>query len=486
MKSTLIGFERKLQICIIVALVMLLYTWEVQATLPVTKIASGSWADQSYFLTADGRLWGMGTGEVIRFSDIGLDLSVDDSPLNRPEQILVTNVTEMAGGIRFNYMLIADGTVWGLGFAPGQIENTNFEGALVFPIAINQVTAVAAGALHGLFLRADGSLWGVGNDEVGQLGDGATYVGAQSGPKAPEQIIPGNVKAIAAGAWHSLFLKTDGSLWGMGREDYGQLGDGVAQDGLGYTVFTNQPERIVSGDVVAIAGGGQHTLFLKSDGSLWGMGWNWYGQLGTGNFVSTNRPVLIVASNVVAIAAGGYHSLYLMSDGSLWGMGGNQQGQLGDGAYALYPIETNGACIPELIVASNVLAIAAGQYHSLFLKSDGSLWAMGQNTQGQLGDGFTDDGGDPGTDEPEQVYPVPPPHLVQTVLGGTDLQFTANCGFGGTFNLLSSTNAALPRSQWTPVWSEAVYFRYQSSWSVTLSNVIPTAGPQQFFQLQAE
>ena len=61
----------------------------------------------------------------------------------------------------------------------------------------------------------------------------------------------------------------------------------------------------MSDDVVAIAAGGEHSLFLKSDGSLWGMGWNFYGQLGIGNFISTNVPVLVLASNVVSIAAAG-------------------------------------------------------------------------------------------------------------------------------------------------------------------------------------
>lgn len=68
-----------------------------------------------------------------------------------------------------------------------------------------------------------------------------------------------------------------------------------------------------------------------------------------------------------------------------------------------------------MIVASKVVAIADGQYHSLFLKSDGSLWAMGQNSEGQLGDGFYGYGSSPGTDEPEQVYPVPAPQLTYSV-----------------------------------------------------------------------
>jgi alpha-tubulin suppressor-like RCC1 family protein len=461
------------------------FTGGVPGAVPVTKIASGCEADQSYFLTADGRLWE--TGEA-NFSQIGLELPFGSIPFNRPQQILVTNVTSMVGGSEFNYMLTTDGTVWGGGSAPGEIEITNFSDVgPVIPVEISEVVAIAAGALHGLFLRADGSLWGVGDDASGQLGDGFTHFAEPIGPRLPEQIVAGGVKAIAAGAWHSLFLKTDGSLWGMGVDTYGQLGDGhfFYQFSLS-EIYTNLPVLIVPGDVVAIAAGAQHSLFLKSDGSLWGMGYNWNGQLGIGNFTSTNRPVLIVESNVVAVAAGGYHSLFLMSDGSLWGMGMNSQGQLGDGSYSVWPPTANGVDVPEMIVASNVVAIAAGQYHSLFLESDGSLWAMGQNTKNQLGDGFSDNGSFIGTDEPEQVYPVPAPQLVQTISGGTDLQFTANCGFGGTFYLLSSTNASLSSDQWTPVWTNGVSDRNHSTISVTLSNAITTGGPQQFFRLRAE
>lgn len=469
---------------------MLFIAAKLQGAVPVTKIASGCEANQSYVVTADGLLWGMG---VSYFSQNGLELPIGYYNFNRPEQILLTNVTAVAGGGAFNseltgfvYMLTTDGTVWGSG-APGSVEITNGYTNPLIPVAIDEVEAVAAGGLHGLFLRADGSLWGVGNDESGQLGDGRTYSATPSGPYIPEQIIASDVKAIAAGGWHSLFLKTDGSLWGMGSDVYGQLGDGRVyyEDGPGL-ISTNLPVLIVPDNVVAISAGAYHSLFLKSDGSLWGMGYNFYGQLGLGNFWGTNRPALIVASNVVAVAAGGYHSLFLMSDGSLWGMGMNTQGQLGDGSYTNWPPPANGVDVPEMIVASNVVAIAAGQYHSLFLKSDGSLWAMGQNTQGQLGDGFWDSGSFPGSDEPEQVYPLPEPQLVQTISGGTDLQFAANCGFGGTFYLLSSTNLALPSSQWTPVWTNDIMFRYENQFSATLSNVIPTGGPQQFFRLQAE
>ena len=85
------------------------------------------------------------------------------------------------------------------------------------------------------------------------------------------------------------------------------------------------------------------------------------------------------AQPVTKIAGGEYHSLFLKSDGSLWVMGWNQYGQLGDGTANLASFS------PEQIIASNVTAIAAGYQHSLFLKNDGSLWAMGYNSAGQLG-----------------------------------------------------------------------------------------------------
>jgi len=81
----------------------------------------------------------------------------------------------------------------------------------------------------------------------------------------------------------------------------------------------------------------------------------------------------------VAVGAGAHHSLFINSDGNLWAMGQNSMGQLGDGSYN----QTN---LPEQIVAGGVTAAAAGAYHSLFLKNDGSLWVMGGNDFGQLGD----------------------------------------------------------------------------------------------------
>jgi len=259
------------------------------------------------------------------------------------------------------------------------------EGLLLATVGEAQsVTKVAGGFFHSAFLKADGSLWAMGFNSYGQLGDGTFATNTPAGTNRPEQIVTGNVVNLTTGQDHTLFIKNDGSLWAMGWNIYGQLGDGTTNN-------VNRPEQIVTNSTMAIAAGQYHTVFVKTDGSLWAMGWNYYGQLGDGTTNLSKVPKQIIASNVTAVAAGQNHSLFLKTDGSLWAMGWNQYGQLGDGT-------TNNSKLPELIVSNSVVAVAAGYYHSLFMKNDGSLWVMGGNQNGQLGDGTTNN-----INHPEQI-----------------------------------------------------------------------------------
>jgi uncharacterized delta-60 repeat protein len=160
--------------------------------------------------------------------------------------------------------------------------------------------------------------------------------------------------------------------------------------------------------VVAVAAGGYHSLFVKTDGTLWAMGYNGDGQLGNG-YTSDHFTPVVVASNVVAVTAGYLHSLFVKSDGSLWAMGDNDHGQLGIGSI-------NNQSTPVL-VSSNVGAVEAVYYHSLFVKSDGSLWAMGDNEYGQLGIGTTNN----------SLLPVQVPGLIVASLGAMDSAYHSLC-----------------------------------------------------------
>lgn len=453
---------------------IVLELWRIlaaQAADTVTNIAQGCWAYHSMFVESDGSLWVMGVNDYGQLGD-GTVLNFP-SGVHQPEKIVASNVTAVAAGGDHSLFLKSDGSLWAMGEdSAGQLGDGTFNGTSQPEKVIDsEVTAIAAGGNHSMFIKSNGSLWVMGENYAGQLGDG-TF----NNTNRPEEIIASGVTAIAAGGQHSLFLKSDGSLWAMGYDQYGQLGDGITAPGY---FETNQPQEIVASGVIAIAAGVNHSLFLKSDGSLWAMGRNEYGELGDGAYSTSfpygvNQPEKIVSNGVTAIAAGGDHSLFIKSDGSLWAMGMNGWGQLGDGTF----ITTNQ---PEKIIANDVVAIAAASIHSLFLKSDGSLWAMGDNEFGQLGDGFVPDFA---TTAVEQILPAPQPALVESVSANTNLQFTASCGFGGSFQLLSSPSLDLPLNQWTSIWTNAVTQRGTNNFIAAVTNAV-NSGRQQFYILRS-
>ncbi len=238
--------------------------------------------------------------------------------------------------------------------------------------AAPNISKVAAGMHSTFFIRADGTLWAVGYNNYGQLGDGTT-----TNRTGPIQIATG-VTEVATSGEQTLFVKTDGSLWAMGNNSHGQLGDGTTTNRL-------TPVQVATG-VSKVACGNGHSLFLKTGGTLWAMGYNLDGRLG--DTTTTNRPTPVqVATGVAQVSAGAGHSLYVKTDATLWGMGLNNYGQLGDGS------TTNRATAVQ--IATGVRQASACGYadnyygHSVFVKTDDTLWAMGRNTHGQLGDGTT-------------------------------------------------------------------------------------------------
>ena len=435
----------------------------IQAATTVTNVSAGSNSGCSQFIKSDGSLWVMGYNGYGQLGDGTFNNA------NKPEQIVSNRVVAIASGEYHNLFLKSDGSLWVVGGNDyGELGDGTFNlSSVPEEIVSSNVVAISAGGEHSLFLKSDGSLWAMGWNSHGQLGDGTA-----NNTNWPEQIVSSGVTAISAGFNYSLFLKSDGSLWGMGF-NYGALGYGTGNN-------CYQPVLIITTGVVAIAAGFVHSLLLKSDGSLWVTGNNADGQLGTGTTGgSVTTWQQIVTNGVVAIAAGSYHSLFLKSDGGLWAMGHNFFGELGDG-HGAFGVKTN---VPEEIVSSNVVAIAAGLQFSMFLKSDGSLWAMGTDIFGQLGDGFINN---TVSIIPEQIVPSPQPSLTEIVSARTNLQINATCQFGGKFYLLESTNLAQPLSLWTPIATNSITALGSNNFVATPINVVKGNGGQRFYILMSQ
>ncbi len=294
---------------------------------------------------------------------------------------------QVAAGGDHNVALKSDGTVWTWGY--------NFDGELgngagptanattpVQASGLSGITAVAAGYFHTVALKSDGTVWTWGNNQYGQLGIGNT-----TNATTPVQV-PGlsGMTAVAAGYGHTLALRNDGTVWAWGYDNDKQLGNPLTPG----AIWSTTPVQVTGlTGVVAIGAGYYHSIALKSDGTVWAWGDNNHGEIGNG---TTAQAVLATQvlnlSGVTAIAANNsYHNLALKGDGTVWAWGANDQGQLGYGAGGA---NTYSATPAQVGVLSGVTAIGTGMNHSLAVKNDGTVWAWGENHHGQLGLGTAD------------------------------------------------------------------------------------------------
>jgi alpha-tubulin suppressor-like RCC1 family protein len=352
---------------------LLLLTLAAAPSAGAAGVAAGY--KHSLALSADGtvRSWG---------DDSAGALGIGRSLTNGTPIVVagLSGVTQVVAAGEYTAALKGDGTVW----TWGRNENGQLgDGSLtarsipVRVVGLANVVQIAAGRFHMIARRSDGSVWTWGANNYGELGGD----GYQRSTPAPVAGIPAAVE-IAAGTYHSLARTADGRVWAWGANDTGQLGDGTqAEPYRGRT----QP-GVVPGlqDVVQLAAGASHSLALRSDGSVWAWGNNASGQVGDGGPPTVRlTPVRVAAvAGVVEISAGPLFTTVRSNDGRImaWGDGGN--GQLGDGNYQPVPL-------PVQLPMTGIAQLAAGFLHSLALASDGGLWAWGSNGSGQLGDGTT-------------------------------------------------------------------------------------------------
>ncbi len=326
-------------------------------------------------LKADGTLWAWGYNDAGRLGNGNTNNSLI------PIQIgIEDNWTNISVGLNHTLALKSDGTLWSWGDNTyGQLGDGTTTTSMV-PIQIgnsNNWTSISVGVAHSMALKADGTLWTWGNNSNLELGDGTTNSSA-----SPIQITnANNWVSISAGSSHSLALRTDGTLWAWGYNFTGQVGDGS-------NISKSTPTQIgTSNNWVGISGGMIHSLALQSDGTMWSWGYNGEGSLGDGTTIGKKTPVKIgVSSNdMLVIVSGIFHNMALKSDGTLWAWGLNDYGQLGDGTYLMKnsPIQVSND--------HDWIGVAVGSQSSYAIKSNGTLWAWGRNNNGQLGDGTNSD-----------------------------------------------------------------------------------------------
>jgi alpha-tubulin suppressor-like RCC1 family protein/chitodextrinase len=275
-------------------------------------------------------------------------------------------VFDISAGLNTVAIARADRSVWAWGAYGG---NTPARVGM-----ISTATKVAVSDSTILIVQQGGSVLAAGSNQYFQGSDGTTTT--------PISNLTG-VTGVALGLKHSLAVTSGGAVYCWGGNQFGQAANKVMDE----NVFIFNPVKIkqLSG-VVKVVAGHNHSIALKSNGTIVAWGYNATGQLGDGTAINRTAPVAVIGmTGVIDVAAGGNYTLALKSDGTLWAWGDNSAGQLGDltNLVRATPVQVTGM--------SNVVGISAGAQHSVAIKADGTLWSWGSNVYGQLGEGTTVD-----------------------------------------------------------------------------------------------
>lgn len=246
--------------------------------------------------------------------------------------------------------------------------------------AFIETCPASGGVKFSAYLDEIGQIWMWGDNTYGQLGDKSN---TQRNLPVKVSDFSGNPVTgfiqVSAGANHIIALKDDGTVWAWGNNAQYQLG-------IGSVVTTRNYAAQVTGvsNIVRIQSGFHHSYAIDRDGFLWAWGNNANGQVGNGNNspTSVSTPYKITSiTNVIDVSGGNYHSVALTDNGSVYTWGGGSNGELGQGS-------VNTSQFTPLLLAGTGLVkkVSGGQNHTLLLKEDGTVLAFGLNDDGQLGD----------------------------------------------------------------------------------------------------
>jgi len=339
-------------------------------------------------------------------------------------------VVSIASGGYSGYALLRNGQVWAWGDdLEGQIGVAGQWYQSTLPVEVRDLpraTAIAGGMNTAYALLRNGTVWAWGDDAQDELGAG------DEPQEVPVPVHPlSKIVALDPGAFTVYALRRDGTVWAWGDNDFGQLGSGSLDP------LPGTPHEVVRLRTVrSVAGGSSDGYALLRNGTVWAWGDNSLGQLGIPPCISSGGPhsTCLLSSVPVQVRAiahaialtSSFDTAYaLLRNGTVWAWGDNSLGELGDGTHHAFsdkPVRVRGL--------DHIVAIAAGSETCYALDGEGNLWAWGYGAYGQLGNARA-----ASSDVPVRVQKVG--HVVE-VAGGGDMAYALDrdgnlwaWGYGG-------------------------------------------------------
>jgi alpha-tubulin suppressor-like RCC1 family protein len=407
-----------------------LWTWgngingQLGNSTPVTTFAGGTnWKQVSSgsnftaVVKTDGTLWVWGEA-----SNGKLGNNVLDNNKSTPVTTFAggTNWKQVSAGTFHTSAIKTDGTLWTWGAGTNARLGTLSLGSRITPVTTfaggnnwadtptvepEDLYTLSAGGNHTAAIKTDGTLWTWGNGINGQLGNASTLINNST----PVTTFAGgtNWKQVSSGSNFTAVVKTDGTLWTWGFGSGGSSG----QLGNSQTIDVSTPITTFSGGTnwKQVSSGNAHTAAIKTDGTLWTWGVTGNGRLGNSSIsgiVSTPVTTFAGGTDWKYVGCGNNHTTAVKTDGTLWVWGEGISGKLGNNA-----ISNRSTPITTFAGGTNWKQASGGLSHSAAVKTDGTLWAWGQITFGQIGSGGASS-------------PLTP---VTTFAGGTDWK-QVDCG----------------------------------------------------------
>ena len=358
---------------------------------PVTTFVGGTdWtkvSDGGFYTSAiktDGTLWtwgrnsygqlGRGSNPTSRITPVttfsgGTNWS--DTATGAPEELYtISTANSTSAAIK------TDGTLWlwGQSTKIGSASGNRSTPVTTFAGGTNW-KQVAFGNSHATAIKTDGTLWTWGLNTYGPLGDNTTVT-----RQNPVTTFAGGTewKQVSCGYDHTAAIKTDGTLWIWGRNYYGQVGDNTVTNRV-------TPVTTFAGgtDWKHVSCSRRGTAAIKTDGTLWVWGDNFYGQMGDNTSTSRSTPVTTFAggTNWKQVSGGSSHTAAIKTDGTLWTWGDNPDGQLGDNSSGI----RTSTPITTFSGGTNWKQVSCGGLVTAAIKTDGTLWIWGSAIRGRLG-----------------------------------------------------------------------------------------------------